>query len=82
MLPIYAKDLFGQKSFAKVLGIFVSLNQIGYAFGDPLMNVFYTIFGSYDIGLLVMLIATAILIVALQFVISSSNKLKRKDGIM
>lgn len=82
MLPIYAKDLFGQKSFAKVLGIFVSLNQIGYAFGDPLMNVFYTIFGSYDIGLLVMLIATAILIVALQFVISSSNKLKKIDGII
>ncbi len=82
MLPIYAKDLFGQKSFAKVLGIFVSLNQIGYAFGDPIMNLFYTIFGSYDVGLIVMLVSTLILTIVLQYVISSSNKLKKLDGII
>lgn len=81
MIPIYAKDLFGQKSFAKVLGIFVSLNQIGYAFGDPIMNIFYTVFGSYDIGLIVMFIVTVALIIALQFVISASNKLKKIDQL-
>ena len=34
MIPIYANDLFGDKAFNSLLGIFVSLNQIGYAFGD------------------------------------------------
>ncbi len=82
MIPIYAKDLFGQKSFAKVLGIFVSLNQIGYAVGDPIMNLFYTVFGSYDVGLVVMLVSTLILTIVLQYVISSSNKLKKLDGII
>ena len=77
MLPIYAKDLFGQKSFSKVLGIFVSLNQVGYAFGAPMMNLFYDISGSYDTGLIVSAVVMLITIVLLQIVISTANKLKK-----
>ena len=76
MLPIYAKDLFGQKAFNKVLGIFVSLNQVGYALGAPIMNLAYDLLGSYDIGLIVSAILMAITIILLQIVISSANKLK------
>ena len=77
MLPKYAKDLFGQKSFSKVLGIFVSLNQVGYAFGAPIMNLFYDINGSYDTGLIVSAVVMIITIVLLQIVISTANKLKK-----
>ena len=77
MLPIYAKDLFGQRGFNKVLGIFVSLNQVGYALGAPLMNIAYDLLGSYDIGLIVSAILMAITITLLQIVISSANKLKK-----
>ncbi|MBO7215337.1 MAG: MFS transporter [Clostridia bacterium] len=79
LLPIYSKDLFGEKSFAKVLGVFVSLNQVGYAVGDPIMNSFYSLTGSYDLGIIVCGILILITIILLQFVISSANKLKRQD---
>jgi len=77
MLPIYAKDLFGQKSFSKVLGIFVSLNQVGYALGAPLMNLFYDFSGTYDLGLIISAGIMFITIILLQIVISSANKLKK-----
>lgn len=78
ILPIYAKDLFGQKSFAKVLGIFVSLNQVGYALGDPMMNLSYTLTGSYDVGILISLGLIVLTIILIQFVINSANKIKKQ----
>lgn len=77
MLPIYAKDLFGQRSFSKVLGIFVSINQVGYALGAPLMNLAYDLSGSYNVGLIVSAVIMAITIILLQSVITSANKLKK-----
>ena len=77
ILPIYAKDLFGQKSFAKVLGIFVSLNQVGYALGDPMMNLSYTLTGSYDVGIIISICLIIVTVIGIQFVVSSANKLKK-----
>ncbi|MBE6607850.1 MAG: MFS transporter [Ruminococcaceae bacterium] len=51
MLPIYARELFGEKSFNKVLGIFVSVNTTGYALGSPMMNLCFDKLGSYRTGL-------------------------------
>lgn len=50
MLPIYAGDLFGQKSFNKILGIFVSVNSAGYAVGAPMINLIFDKCGSYNPG--------------------------------
>jgi len=47
MLPLYASDLFGQKDFAKVLGIFVSANVTGYAISAPISNLCYDRLGTY-----------------------------------
>lgn len=74
MLPLYAGDLFGQKSYAKMVGIFVAINTAGYAVGAPVVNLGYDLFGTYD-G---MFIATAIImagvLIALQFIIKSAHK--------
>ena len=74
MLPLYAGDLFGQKAYAKMVGIFVAINVSGYAVGSPIVNLGYDLFGTYD-G---MFIATAIVmtgvLIALQFVIKSAHK--------
>lgn len=78
MIPIYAKDLFGELSYAQVLGIFISLNQIGYALGDPLFNLIYDVNGSYDLGLIICAVLMAIVIVLLQIVISTAKKLKKQ----
>jgi len=74
MLPIYASDLFGQRSYAEVLGLFVSVNTAGYAVGSPVMNLCYDVFDSYVPALiLVGCIMTGVLVL-LQFVISAAHK--------
>lgn len=47
MLPLITGDIFGQISYAKMLGVFVSVNTAGYAVGAPLTNLVFDIFGSY-----------------------------------
>ncbi len=47
MLPLFAGDLFGQKSYNKILGIVVSVNTAGYAVGAPLINGGFDLLGSY-----------------------------------
>ena len=74
MLPIYAGDLFGQKSFNKILGIFVSVNTAGYALGAPVINLVYDMFGSYSPGFIVCAIVMCVVIVALQFVIKTGHE--------
>ena len=74
MLPIYAQDLFGQKSYAKILGIFVSVNTAGYAVGSPIMNLCYDIFGSYKPALILVGSIMLCVLVLQQFVIVSANK--------
>ena len=47
MLPIFAGDLFGERSYDKALGLLVSVNTTGYAVGAPLTNLFFDQFGTY-----------------------------------
>ena len=74
MLPIYASDLCGKADYAKVLGIFVSVNTMGYAVSAPLMNLCYDIFGSYAPILVASGIVMTIVLVLLQYVISAAHK--------
>ena len=47
MVPIYAADLFGDKSFSQALGLFVSVNTAGMALGGPTMHAIFDLTGSY-----------------------------------
>lgn len=76
MLPIYAGDLFGEKSFDKVLGVFVSVNSVGYALGSVIINGCFDIFGSYKGVFIAAACVMFALIVVLQYVISKSNRLR------
>ncbi len=78
MLPLYASDLFGNHSYAKVLGIFVSVNVAGYAIGAPAFNLCYDIFGSYVPALLLVAGVMAVILVLLQLVISAAHKEQRR----
>lgn len=77
MLPIYASDLFGEKSYGKMLGIFVSINTAGYALGEFVLNLCYDLMGTYQSALLFCAGLMLVVIVVLQFVINASNKQKR-----
>ncbi len=78
MLPIYAADLFGKKSYPKILGIFVSVNTAGYAVSAPLMNLCYDIFGSYVPALYLVGFIMIGVLVLLQFVISTAHREQKK----
>ena len=47
MLPLIADDLFGEREFAKLLGIFVSVNTAGYAVGPLITNLCFDMVGTY-----------------------------------
>ena len=78
MLPIYANDLFGDKSYAKILGIFSALNQLGYALGSFVVNGLFDIFGTYKVALVVCGIIMTAIVITLQFIITKANKVKKQ----
>ena len=78
MLPIYANDLFGEASFKKNLGLFVSINTAGYALAAPLMNLCYDLLGSYKLGLYISGGVMIAIIVFLQFIITAAARERRK----
>jgi len=78
VLPIYAGDLFGQKSFNKMLGLFVSVNTAGYALGAPAINFVFDKFGTYSPGFIFCAIVMVGVIIAMQFVISTGHRYQKK----
>ena len=77
MLPIFAADLFGEKAFSKILGVFVSANTVGFALGSFFVNVIFDIFGSYVPAFLVCGVLMMIVSVMMQIVIEQSRNYKR-----
>ena len=78
LLPIFAGDLFGEKSYDKVLGIVVSVNTAGYAVGAPAINLCYDLTGSYNTGLYIGCGLMLAVLIAMQFVISAANREHQK----
>ena len=79
MLPIYASDLFGEHSYEKILGIFVSVNVTGYALGAPIVNLCFDKFGTYKPILIACAVIMAIVTIVLQYVITKAGTQKKKN---
>ena len=47
MIPLIAVDLFGEKSYAKALGILNSISVVGFALSTPVLNLAYDLLGTY-----------------------------------
>ena len=78
MLPIYAADLFGEKSYDKVLGIFVSVNVTGFALGAPFFNLCFDIANTYKYVLLFGALVMFCIVIALQFIITAAHKTRNR----
>ena len=76
MIPIFAGDLFGQKSYNKVLGIFASVNTAGFAVGSPIANLCYDLTGTYNLAIYVSCALMLVATVVMHFVIRASRKEK------
>lgn len=76
MLPLYASDLFGNHSFDRIMGLFISVNTAGYAVGTPFVNMGFDLTGSY---VSVLLCAAGIMLavtITMQFVITAAHRLR------
>ena len=81
MLPLITSDLFGEKDYARILGIFVSANVAGYAVGAPLTNLVYDRTGSYNFGFYAMSALLLVIAILFQFVITAAaRKRVQVDG--
>lgn len=76
MLPIYAADLFGEHSYEKVLGIFVSVNVMGYALGTPSVNLCFDLVGTYKPILFVCSAIMLAVTIVMQLVVSKAHKIR------
>jgi len=77
MLPIFANDLFGDKPYEKIMGLFVSVNTAGYAIGAPLMNWSFDQFGTYKPMYFICAVIMVVVVIVFQFVLNSANKEKK-----
>ncbi len=77
MVPIFASDLFGQKAYNKILGLFTSVSTAGFAVGTPIANLCYDITGTYNLALYVGCGIMVAVTVVMQFVISAADRKRR-----
>ena len=77
MLPLIASFMFGRKDYAKMMGIFVSVNTFGYLVATPAINLVFDKLGSYRsayiASIFIMLFAAA----GMQLVLAAAQKRQR-----
>ncbi len=78
MLPLIVADMFGEKSFAKTMGLFVSINTAGYALGAPLVNLVWDSVGSYKPILLVLSGMLALITIGFQIILHFARRDRRE----
>lgn len=80
MVPLIAADLFGERDFSKMVGVFVSLNTAGYAVGTPLFNLIYDIYGSYLPVLCTIIPVMLLIAVSFHFIIKAADAIRRQQA--
>lgn len=77
MVPLIAADLFGEKEYPKIMGIFVSVNTAGFAFGTPVANLIFDACGTYRPVLLAIAVSMLVIMVSFHFVIRAADAQKK-----
>ena len=77
MLPLFASEMFGDKSFLRVVGIFSAANTAGLALGAPFANMCFDLFGNYELSFAILALFMLVSIVAMNFVVRSAHRDKR-----
>lgn len=74
MLPLFASELFGNKSFAKIVGMFSAASTAGFALGSPFANLCFDVFGNYNVAFVVFALLVLFVAITMQFVVRSANR--------
>lgn len=78
MLPLIAADVFGDRDYAKMMGIMVAANTAGHATGVPVANLMWNLTGSYRSILVVFAALMVFVLVAFQLVLTQSGKVRKE----
>ena len=82
MVPLIAADLFGEKDHARLMGIFVSINTAGFAFGTPVANAIFDIAGTYVPVLYAIAAAMLAIMVGFWFIINATEKEQARQAAL
>ncbi len=74
MLPLYASELFGNKSFEKTVGLFSAASTAGFALGSPFANLCYDLMGNYNVPFIVFAALMIFVAITMQFVLHHANR--------
>lgn len=74
MLPLIAADLFGDKDYARMMGIMVAVNTFGHATGEPIASLVYETVGNYNSILFVYAGIMAVVLVMFQLVMKRAGR--------
>ena len=78
MLPLFASEMFGNKSFVKVVGIFSAANTAGLALGAPFANACFDIFGTYNLSFIILAVFMLFALWAMNIVIRKAHRDRKK----
>ena len=76
MLPLYAADMFGEKSYVKIMGMFVAVCTAGYAVGTPFTNLIFDLTGTYRNVSIVYGVIMLVIAAVFQIILTKTNKIK------
>ncbi|NLG37894.1 MAG: MFS transporter, partial [Clostridiales bacterium] len=68
LIPLTVSQLFGNKDFASIFGLYTAFSSAGIAAGNPLFNLAYDLWGSYTHAALIYAGLLGIIIVSMAFV--------------
>ena len=73
MLSLFANELFGNKSFNKVVGLFSAATTAGFALASPFSQLWKLIFGDYTVSMISFAVLMLFVTVTMQFVMKRAS---------
>ena len=82
MLPLIAADLFGEKSYAKIMGILVACSTAGHAVGAPLTDLMFDFSPDHSYRTVFIIYAVLLAVIAVVFEILLRKADKTRDAVI
>lgn len=82
MLPLIAADLFGEKSYAKIMGILVAFSTAGHAIGAPLTDMMFDFSPDHSYKTVFIIYAVLLAVIAVIFELLLRKADKTREAVI